>query len=508
MAAAHEKLGKEPTYYDVKAIVDKIRGGGSFEGTEKVKEIIIESLPVMSFYERADLEQKAIQIRNRYTVPNENDPSQERKLTDAEALNAAVLLKYSESGDWLGGECPTLSDKDMAAVRQITGSQTVFKPGDFDSEKSLTETQWVRDSAGNVRKVTPEEAGRVAIIIKSGSGDWLSGECPTLGGKRASIIQDVVGNPSMSGAGLGMYKADISHYLNYFQVNEDQAKQAINLLVGDSTIGNEWVQRNPETGEWMVDPLEVGIQTGVGYPTCPIMSNDIEPYLNYVIGAGPRPEAPTSEDIERIKSGQLTETTVNNKVNEIEKILGIENKPELKEKVYGALALTVYDKSVKNGSDSSYKKLIEDVDANDIINYNKIIDKVDSGYELGASNATSVLIRHIAKQRTGDQGTGRTANPNYKLSDISHDNIIKNIEADKSDSGVYNIIKTIQKMKTESVSLAAVDFNRDGSVNACDMAILLSRWNDSYRSSNIDSGGSAGPADFAVMMSHWNYAFK
>ena len=35
----------------------------------------------------------------------------------------------------------------------------------YNSEKSLTETQWVRDSAGNVRKVTPEEAGRVAIII-------------------------------------------------------------------------------------------------------------------------------------------------------------------------------------------------------------------------------------------------------------------------------------------------------------------------------------------------------
>ncbi len=394
------------------------------------------------------------------------------------------------------------------AVPETSGSGEVMRPmpimgpferGDFEANESRAGTYQVRDSNGNLRFLTPAEAREVAIITYERSkqgGDPLSVgvACPTLGGDFASIIQEVTGESPMDPYGSAAYEADISRFSNYYQVSEGQAKQAINLLLGDSIIGNEWVQRDPETGEVKVDYLEVGPETGVGYPICPIMSNDIVSYLNYTTGAGPRPEAPTSKDIERIKlDSRATEVDIQNKAEELNNEVGTNISEEM---MIMALGLAIVDKGLII-TDENVREVISSITLNEVEYYISMINKVAGKYSLTPSEAVSVLKMHIADQRA--------SNPNYKLS--QENDIIGSIEANKNTS---RLLEIVQEAKAGNIPAVDVDLNHDGEINLIDSAILMSFWgeNSSGQNSDINKDGNTNLTDFSIMMSYWNYTFK
>lgn len=375
-----------------------------------------------------------------------------------------------------------------------------FERGDFEANESRAGTYQVRDSNGNLRHLTPAEAREVAIIVheRSGQSGWLSGECPTLGGEFASVIQEVTGQSPMDPYGSAAYEADISRFSNYYQVSEDQAKQAINLLLGDSIIGDEWVQRDPETGKVMVDYLEVGPETGVGYPICPIMSNDIQSYLNYVIGAGPRPEALAPKDIEEITLGsRTTEINIQNKAEELGNEIGTSISEEM---MVMALKLAIVDKGLIV-TDENVREVISSITLNEVKYYISMINKVAEKYDLTSSEATSVLKVHVSDQRA--------SNPNYKLSE--ENNIIGSIEANKNTS---RLLEIVQEAKAGNIPVVNVDLNRDGEINLIDSAILMSFWGKdssgvvSSQSPDINQDTKVNLADFSIMMSYWNYTFK
>ncbi len=394
------------------------------------------------------------------------------------------------------------------AVPETSESREVMRPipvmgpserGDFAANESRAGTYQVRDSNGNLRFLTPAEKREVAIITheRSQQSDWPGG-CPTLGGPFASIIQEVTGQSPMDPFGRAAYEADISRFSNYYQVSENQAKQAINLLLGDSIVDDEWVQRDPETGEVKVDYLEVGPETGVGYPICPIMSNDIASYLNYVIGTGPRPEVLTSEDIEKIQTDyKIAEMDIQNKAEELNNEIGTNISEEM---MIMALGLAIVDKGL-TVTDENIREVISSITLNEVEYYISMINKVAEKYNLTSSEAASVLKVHVSDQRIN--------NPNYKLSE--ENNIIRSIEANKNTS---RLLEIVQDAKAGNIPVVNVDLNRDGSVNSGDFGILLSWWNknpsgiSSSQNPDINSDGNVNAGDFSIIMSHWNYAFK
>ena len=377
-----------------------------------------------------------------------------------------------------------------------------YEQADFNATVSRIENEY------GINSSQAREVATNYYFGESSEDSWLGDKwsCPAMSKDLASIIQEVTGKPARDAYGRAAYEQDIIRFSNYYQIDQNQAKEALDLYLSDHTSGNMWIEKDPADGEFKEDYLEVGPETGVGYPICPIMSNDIQSYLNYAVGAGPRPEAPTFEDIERIKSGQFTEMDVS-KVNEIQGTLGVEGQQMGQDEIYEALMVAMNDSGYnkrlsQNGNElidnSTFKELLKNINVNDIKDYSEIMDRIGGEYGLETNNTMSALIRHIADQRT--------ANPNYKLSE--ENNIIGSINT----SGLYDIIKNMKdaKTKTGSVSAASVDLNHDGEIDLIDSAILMSFWgeNSSGQNSDINKDGNTNLTDYSIMMSYWNYAFK
>jgi hypothetical protein len=348
-----------------------------------------------------------------------------------------------------------------------------YEQANFDATVAQLEQNYGLDSG---------EAKEVATVYYFGGDnedDWLGdSSCPAMSGDLAPIIQDVTGEPAMDAYGTAAYEQDIIHYSQRYGVSEDQAKQAIDLYLSGHISGDMWIEKDPVDGEFKEDYLEVGPETGVGYPICPIMSNDIEPYLNYVIGAGPKPATPTSEDIEKIQLGQLGSSTkpdvvtIGGKTNEIISLSAAGNTPEEKERVYNALTLAVYDKSgvtYSNGSGSTNGSSATPTYSSSTT---PTYDGGSSTYDGGSSTYDGGSSTYDGGSSTYDGGSstydGGSSIPTYSGSGSTYDR--------KSGSSYKELIENINTNDVRKYSGIINEVNNRYRLGTSDTASILTRY--------------------------------